>query len=138
MTDHTDLIRGLEEAEAGSASLDREIARAFGWHRVEPRHARNKHGGWIAPEDFMGVYSDGSPVLDSLRGTSIWRDPPTFTTSLDAALALAERLGMDQWHVAYAAMMDWRAHIEGRSLREHLPRLVVIATLRALQKGSDQ
>jgi hypothetical protein len=88
----TDLIKRLEEAEAGSRELDALLARRFGWHRVEPRHMRGKGGGWIAPEDFMGVNSDGSPRLDSLRGTDIHRDPPRLSQSIDAALALAERV----------------------------------------------
>lgn len=93
----TDLLARLEVAEAGSRELDCLIARHFGWHRVEPRHARNKAGGWIAPEDFLGVNSDGSPRLDSLHGTDIHRDPPRLSQSLDAALALAERV-LPGWH----------------------------------------
>lgn len=88
----SDLITRIESAERGSRELDREIARLFGWHRVEPRFARNKHGAWIAPEDFIGLHSDGSPILDSLHGTDLHREPPSFSVSLDAALALAERL----------------------------------------------
>ena len=91
------LIERLEAAEVGSRELDCLLAREFGWHRVEPRFARNKHGAWIAPEDFMGVQSDGSPRLDSLHGTTMHRDPYRFTTSLDAALALAERV-LPGWH----------------------------------------
>ncbi|SFS42809.1 hypothetical protein [Brevundimonas viscosa] len=87
-----ELIERLEKAEAGSRELDGLLARRFGWHRVEPRHARNRAGGWIAPEDFMGLNSDGSPRLDSLHGTDIHRDPPRLSQSLDAALALAERV----------------------------------------------
>lgn len=102
------LIERLEGAEKGSRELDREVARLFGWHRVEPRHARNKHGGWIAPEDFIGLYSDGSPKLDGLHGTSIYRDPPAFTTSLDAALALAERvLPGWYWRAGRTPMGHW-------------------------------
>lgn len=92
MTAHSELVARLEGACEGSRELDGLIARCFGWHRVEPRHARNKAGGWIAPEDFLGVNSDGSPRLDSLRGTDIHRDPPRLSQSLDAALALAERV----------------------------------------------
>lgn len=86
------LITSLEQAGEGSRELDGLLARHFGWHRVEPRFARNKAGGWIAPEDFLGVNSDGSPRLDGLHGTDIHRDPPRLSQSLDAALALAERV----------------------------------------------
>ncbi|WP_313008433.1 hypothetical protein [Brevundimonas vesicularis] len=113
----TSLIEKLEGAGSGSAALDREIARLFGWHRVEPRHASNKHGGWIAPEDFIGTYSDGSPKLDGLRGTTIHRDPYRFTTSLDAALGLTERvLTLGAWDVGYYYNSD----------RPHYARLVIV------------
>jgi hypothetical protein len=95
-----ELVARLEAASVGSRELDGLLSRHFGWHRVEPRHARNKHGGWIAPEDFMGVNGDGSPRLDGLHGTSIYRDPPRLSQSLDAALALAERVLDDaNWSV---------------------------------------
>jgi hypothetical protein len=35
----------------------------MGWFRVEPRHTHNRKGGWIAPEDFMGVARDGTGPL---------------------------------------------------------------------------
>jgi len=83
-----ELIARLERAQAGSRELDCLIAREAGWHRVEPRFkAAGKHGGWIAPQDFMGTHSSGEPILDSLHGTTIHRDPPAFTTSIDAALS---------------------------------------------------
>lgn len=83
------IIKKLEKAEGPSKALNREIARAVGWHRVEPRHAGNKNGGWIAPEDFNGCYSDGAPIYDGMHGTTIAADVPNFTGSLDAAMALA-------------------------------------------------
>ena len=95
----TPLITRLEEAAEGSRELDGMLARHFGWHRVEPRFARNKGGGWIAPEDFFGVNSDGSPRLDGLHGTDIHRDPPRLSQSLDAAYALAERVLPGGWTV---------------------------------------
>lgn len=91
MTDLSALKERLERAERPSAELDRLIARATGWHRVEPRFTRNKAGGWIAPEDWIGAESDGRPMLDSLHGTTIYREPPRVTGSVDAALALLER-----------------------------------------------
>lgn len=86
-----DLIAAVEGAEAGSRGLDCRVAVAMGWFRVEPRHTHNRKGGWIAPEDFMGVARDGSPRLDSLHGTTIYRDPPRFTASIDENLATIER-----------------------------------------------
>src|SRR3990167_10374686 len=83
-----ELIKRLEEASGPPQALDRQIAREIGWHRVEPRHGGGKHGGWIAPEDFLGVESSGKPRLDSLHGTTIHRDPPHYTSSIDAAMTL--------------------------------------------------
>lgn len=87
-----ELITKLEAAEVPSQALDREIARIIGWHRVEPRHHRSRggkgKGGWIAPRDWLGAHSDGSPILDSLHGTTIYPDVPHFTTSIDAAMTL--------------------------------------------------
>lgn len=83
-----DIITRLEAATEPTRELSRLVARAVGWHRVEPRHAKNKYGAWIAPQDFIGVMSDGSPILDGLHGTTLYREPPDFTSSLDATLSL--------------------------------------------------
>ncbi len=88
MPDLQSLIERVEKASGPDRDLNRAVARHFGWHRVEPRFARSKHGGWIAPEDFIGTHSDGSPICDSLHGTDIHRDVPDFTASLDAVMAL--------------------------------------------------
>ncbi len=82
------LVERLEAGSGPSREADRAIARLLGWHRVEPRFARNKHGAWISPEDFIGTYSDGSPKLDSLHGTTMHREVPGFTASLDAAVSI--------------------------------------------------
>lgn len=82
------LAERVEGASWADRETDRAVARLIGWHRVEPRHTRNKHGAWIAPEDFNGVYSGGAPILDSLHGTDMHRDVPSFTGSLDAAVTL--------------------------------------------------
>lgn len=85
------------EASPPSRELNRAVAKQWGWHRVEPRFASNKHGAWIAPGDFLGVESSGRPRLDSLHGTEMHRDVPDFTTSLDAAKTL--RHPADLWCV---------------------------------------
>lgn len=84
----SDLIKRIEAAEGPSKEIDRRIAKSRGWHRVEPRFLRNNRGGWIAPEDFIGVMSDGSPILDSMHGTTIHGEVPAFTSSIDAAMTL--------------------------------------------------
>jgi hypothetical protein len=48
----------------------------------------------------MGVDSAGWPVLDSLHGTDIHRDPPRYTTSLDAAVALVDYMLPNYWWLA--------------------------------------
>lgn len=88
----SDIISRLEKATGPYRELNRQIAKHFGWFRVEPRFSRNKNGGWIAPEDFTGTYADGSPILDGLHGTTIHGDVPNFTASLDATIALVEKV----------------------------------------------
>lgn len=87
-----ELIERLEKAEGPSRELDALVCRATGWHRVEPRFTSNKKGGWIAPGDFIGTHSDGGPILDSMLGTTIHRDPAPFTSSLDAAMDLLAKV----------------------------------------------
>ena len=86
------LLALAERVEAARVSdrtgLRNEVALATGWHRVEPRFTKSKHGAWIKPCDFIGVHSDGSPKLDSLHGTDMHREPPNFLESLDAAMSL--------------------------------------------------
>ena len=66
----TDLIERLEGAGEGSRELDAEIARLFGGQAIA------RFGDWDCRED----------------GTGIWRPLPRYSSSLDAALALAERV----------------------------------------------
>jgi hypothetical protein len=93
----TDLIKRLEEAEAGSLELDVAI-----WDAM---------GGWSVAH------------------------PPAYTTSLDAALALAERLGLDGWRLLYAAMLNWKAHDPRGPLSKTLPLALCIAILKAADTG---
>jgi len=77
-------------------SLNRAVMIKFGgWHRVQPRFAGNRHGAYIAPQDWIGRHSDGSPILDSLHGTDLHRDVPELTSSTDVGIALCERLELD-------------------------------------------
>lgn len=100
-----ELIERVERAMGPDREIDRLIARLVGWHRVEPRFSRSRKGGWIAPEDFMGVESSGAPRLDSLHGTTIWPDVPAYTASIDAALVLLERV-LPGWTVANVGQDD--------------------------------
>lgn len=83
-----EIITALEMATGPSMGLSREVARFVGW--VNRGNSRN--GEWFHPSDTR----HGKPVLDSLRGTDVYRDPPNFTGSLDAALTL---VGNHWWEV---------------------------------------
>ncbi|WP_298700967.1 hypothetical protein [uncultured Brevundimonas sp.] len=71
------LIARLEAAEAGSRELDAAIPRALGWDV----HNARRNGLWVVP---FGEYDTCDPDDMFELGE--------FTTSLDAALALAERV----------------------------------------------
>lgn len=73
----TDLIKRLEEAEAGSRKLDALIAKEMGWSV----HNARRNGLWVIP---FGEYETCDPDAMFRLGD--------YTTSLDAALALAERV----------------------------------------------
>ncbi len=77
MTDLSALIARLEAAEAGSRELDVAIARSLGWGV----HNARRFGLWVVP---FGEYDTCDPDDMFELGE--------FTTSLDAALALAERV----------------------------------------------
>lgn len=81
------LIEEMEKAAHPSKEMSRRIAKAIGWHRVEPRFARNKNGYWISPEQFRGTYGDGWPTLLQ-DGTDKHPDAPPFTYSIDSAVTL--------------------------------------------------
>ncbi|GAA0768595.1 hypothetical protein [Brevundimonas olei] len=75
------LIARLEAAEVGSRDLDGEIEELFGLWRAsfkEPEKADGRH-----------CWSD----LATWSGEGVEHRAPDYTTSLDAALALAERVG---------------------------------------------
>lgn len=71
------LIARLEAAEVGSRELDVAIARSLGWGV----HNARRFGLWVVP---FGEYDTCDPDDMFELGE--------FTTSLDAALALAERV----------------------------------------------
>ena len=84
------LIEKLEGAEAGSPELDADVALQVGW-TVHPGD------NWIGPHAEIAV--------------------PDYTTSLDAALALADRvLTMGAWDVGYTYNSD----------RPYYARLVIV------------
>lgn len=78
------LAKRCEQASKPDNVLNRAIARAVGWGYRTPSEAGRKSPAWFHPDDCR----DGKPVLDSLHGTDVWREPSPYVFSLDAALTL--------------------------------------------------
>lgn len=124
------LIERLEAAEVGSRELDRELmALTYRWEQ--------RHIGATCWDDYHGTCCPEAKHLDW-----VWIDPVDgawktnakdgyeFTTSLDAALALAERvLPGKGWGALYSGLMNWRAHTPTGLQR--LPLLVCAAIAKA-------
>lgn len=134
-----DLIAKLESATGGSMALSREVARAIGWIN----RGNSRRGEWFHPDDVR----DGKPVLDSLHGTEVHREPPDYTRSVDVAMALVRdgfmihlniRHGEDGGAEAVVGT-DWdtnkpwfKAFDNGEMDHEHTPALALcIAALKA-------
>lgn len=112
------LIASLEAAEVGSRELDDAV--------------------WFAATGEKASYPFDDETDPHIRyGTLAWVRLPRSTTSLDAALALAERLGLDVWHIMYAAMMNWKAHDPRGPASRIMPLALCIAILRAKQGEGD-
>lgn len=113
--------------------LNRAIARAVGWGYQTPSEARRKNPAWFHPDDCR----NGQPVLDSLHGTDVWREPLQYLTSLDAALSLIPETEYSLTNLYGVA----RAHVEmgneygghhGSNECNSMPLAVCAAMLRAL------
>lgn len=118
-----ELLDALESGKTGPA-LDRHIARFFGWIEVRraPRFGTKMRRYWVHPAD---TQSDGYVSEDSLHGIELYREPPRFTVSVDAAMTLLvpdgwefqgiSRLSGDRWlaHFCHAGMNSW---IDGESV----------------------
>lgn len=131
------LIARLEAAEVGSRELGHDVLLALGWHRDRIGNFYGPIYQWSSP--------DRSPHL--IRGDEDTLPNPVL--SLDAALALAERvLGLDLWKVRTLSQSDggkWFASLvlgypsgtwsrEARSAPVATPALALcIAILRAKQ-----
>jgi len=146
------LIERLEKAGEGSRELDWQLIKAFFGFSMW----KSKHGYWNLDWPAEWPFSERplhcsipgrSPddVYDSETGKKLppeeeptdWLETiecPEFTASLDAALALAERQGLDGWNTLYAAMMNWKAHDPRGPLSQTLPLALCIAILRATKE----
>ena len=118
----TDLIKRMEEAEAGSRELDAAIADLF-------NPVPDQYDGFAGRWPFV----EGSPFSDQT---------PPVTTSLDAALALAERVlpgwcWMIERHkngTATAGLHEWNAYREADLFTANTPALALCA---AILKATD-
>jgi hypothetical protein len=114
----TDLIKRLEEAEEGSRELDCDLAEMLG---EVPVDAFRMHG------TMTGRYGTGP--------YSAWT-APDYTTSLDAALALAERKVGNYEALRVLARTSVGMALDGDDSRlRDLPRLLCIAILKATDTG---
>ena len=119
----TPLITRLEEAAEGSRELDAAI-----WYAVHEPDV-----------DYPGIRTEQTEqgpreVLTCELGSKWADDVGRYTTSLDAAFALAGRVGLDGWNTLYAAMMNWKAHDPRGPLSKTLPLALCLAILKANHK----
>lgn len=118
------LIARLEAAEVGSRELDGEIALAFSYPRDVWGDAFDRPFAVDGP----AFHNDAATWSG---GGKSW-SAPTFTTSLDAAIALAERLGLDVAAILTAAVFF--ASQSGAKINAALiAKFACIAILRAKQ-----
>ena len=145
MTTELETLRALEKRVSEATGRDMALARQIqctigGWHRYTPTQLRRKNPGFISPDDYIGEMSDGSPVLDGLHGTDIHCDVPDCLLSLDAAVALVERVLPDNAGIdifirgaSTAFIYDGnRADTEYRGTGKKAALALICATLRAL------
>lgn len=117
------LIEKLEAAEGPSRELDAEVAVALAgweWHGGgEPREFQRFAGHWKKPgEEGYGTL-EGQLCKCAESGNS---EPPPYTSSLDAAVALVERLLPGAWretsgpraylNIPKAVPNYWRATVQ--------------------------
>jgi len=117
MINHTDLIKKLEAADAGSVDLDRDVL-LVACPNVWSRHS--EHADKL-------VLSDWEPPM------SVWPDP---TQSVDAALALvAEKLPeLTDWKLKPDyAWISWSLYSEASAKAKTPTIALCIALLKALE-----
>jgi len=122
------LIARLEAAEVGSRELDALI-----WLRFN----RPEYSGGVKALEMRGWYDGrGHMILETDTGEEVADDLGigNYTTSLDAALALAERVHGEAYALALLQDVVALNDADGLSIRD-LPRLLCIATLRAKLDG---
>lgn len=135
MTDLSSLIERLQKAEKPRRDLDVEIMNA-----VDPRSPDEKRlfGGKVYPVAWGSV----GQICDQIR---YFVEAPFLTSSIDAAVALAERV-LPNWQINLSIFHDSLAEAsfgnrEAPHARSQAPKpalAICLATLRALQsKGPE-
>jgi hypothetical protein len=122
-------VEGLIERFEKATGPDRELDARLFWAFDHAAALRAYWNGAIGTPQPM----DEFPRSRGLGYSNVVRLAPTYTASIDAALALTERLHGDNW---YSILLDAvRAlGVAGTQGPEHLAKYVILATLRALQQ----
>jgi hypothetical protein len=134
MADVTGLVERLEKATGGPRSLEKDILRALGYHMR--RVPMDSFVYWAKNET-------GFPLVDVLGD-----DCDNFTASLDAALALVERV-LPGWDICLSRVkgdeaVTWNAVVgepdsfSGSEATSPTPALALcLAALKALAQGNE-
>ena len=146
----SELIQRLSEAEEGSRGLDGLIARDVeGWLPYFDLDGNDlidwpdMGGHWHQPDDPC----NHTHSVDSSE-TGPHRDPPCYTTSIDAALALVERVLPDDWNKPTIDCEDrsvevWNNKIGTEEFKEikveavTIPLAICIALLKAMETQNE-
>lgn len=134
----TSLMDKLRSADKGSRGLDGLIARdiegwlpSFGLEGDKITEWTKMGGHWHQPGDPC----DHTHSVD-WGENGLHRDPPHYTTSVDAALAFAEREcpGCVLTILTYAIA---RAEVSEDQFREYLPLAICIETIQTKETNND-
>jgi hypothetical protein len=114
-----ELVGQVEAATEGSRELDSAVFAACGMH-INPHPGSFEYGRWPDETERRECYYRISPV----------------TASVDAALALAERLHGVHW---YSILLDAVREFGASGVKPpaDLPRYIILATLRSLRIKGD-
>ena len=128
MTPTPDLLKRVREATGADRELDAAIATAALGFDVWPKRVFDSHTGWT--DRFVSVMGRASDKTH-------WESIPEFTASLDAALALVERLGR-HWSLSDVGGAYYIASIADRPSFEAKGRTPALALLAALLSSLDE
>lgn len=125
------LIARLEAAEVGGGELDAAVTVAL---QLDAKGVTADDHEYLQATVRSDECAPGTYWRCARSGMSLRTSDP-ITTSIDAALALAERIGLDGFHTMYAALMNWKAHDPRGPASQTLPIALCIAILKAKAQG---